>query len=174
MARPTKYNENEGIYALVFDNGIKYIGQSKNIKKRYKQHCLLSNNRSNTRKNNFLRKKIKEGLLPKLEILEETSNLDEREIYWINRLQPELNTTKGGQYPTEIKETKKNKSWGNRWSPLQVRLNTLRDTLAYFERKGNKRKSNHISSIIDFYEEAIDYFGRDYLNSKFYERYGKT
>lgn len=88
----------QGIYKLVFE-GLKdwpYIGQSLDIIHRYDSHI-------NSLKKGTSNFKLQEAYEmcgePKLEIIEETSDLNEREIYWINyydSIENGLNITAGG------------------------------------------------------------------------------
>lgn len=86
-----------GIYKVTNKiNNKKYIGQSKNIEQRLKDHKLVS------REKNILLKRalIKYGVQNfDYEVIEicDLEKLDEREIYWINKLKPEYNLDKGGK-----------------------------------------------------------------------------
>jgi group I intron endonuclease len=88
----------QGIYKLVFKGfeDYPYIGQSKNIEARYKAHLKA-----------FVRGCYNDKLqgaydvagVPELVILEETSELNNREVYWIkyyNSVEHGLNITAGG------------------------------------------------------------------------------
>jgi hypothetical protein len=77
------------IYKLIDprDNSIRYIGQTtKDLKTRYRGHMndSISQNK-NYRKCIWIRKLVKLGILPIIELIEEVElqNLDEREEYWI-------------------------------------------------------------------------------------------
>ena len=99
-----------GIYKITNKINKKcYVGQSKNIERRLKDHKLVC------REKNILLKRAlntygKENFI--YEIIEECelNKLDEREIYWISKLKPEYNFTTGGSgSPNHIvkPETKK-------------------------------------------------------------------
>lgn len=86
-----------GIYIITnLINGKRYIGQSVNIKRRFWDHRCISHE-TNRHLKHALVKYGKENF--KYEVLEEckASELDEREIYYINLLKPEYNATSGGQ-----------------------------------------------------------------------------
>ena len=89
------------IYGLKEKMGpIRYIGKSDNPKKRLKQHYQYAKRFNNTKKATWMNKVIREGGDIILEIIEvvEYSKWQEREIYWINKLQSNnlTNHDKGG------------------------------------------------------------------------------
>lgn len=89
------------IYTLIcpITNTIEYIGKTNNLEKRLRSHLL---DKTKSIKNNWIKKLKKLGLVPKIECIEECTdiNVDEREIYWISyyrKINPKLkNMTKGG------------------------------------------------------------------------------
>ena len=86
-----------GIYKVTnMVNGKSYIGQSKNIEQRFKDHKLICRERNIPLKR-ALQKYGYENF--KYEILEECelSNLDDREMFWINEIKPEYNLDSGGK-----------------------------------------------------------------------------
>jgi hypothetical protein len=96
------------IYALVDPRSdcIRYIGQAKNAENRLLGHL---NDPARTRKNNWIRQLLKLGLKPIMEILEETSDPDRDECFWIASLRAAganiLNQNDGGAvvYTDEIR-----------------------------------------------------------------------
>lgn len=71
-----------------------YIGKTnKTIQERFKRHCY-NHKIQNTYLYNAMRKYGTDKFT--IEILEETSNGNEREIYWIQELNPHYNMTSGG------------------------------------------------------------------------------
>lgn len=86
------------IYQIIFENNKSYIGQTKNIKKRLKEHIWEAKNKNyNWKFHNALRHF---NFKFKLNILQKCDNRDdanEREIYWIN----EYDTFKNG-YNSDI------------------------------------------------------------------------
>lgn len=95
-----------------------YIGKtSKTVEERFIGHCYDVKYGSQTHFHKAIRKFGKENF--KLEIIEETDNADEREIFWISELNPEYNSTKGG----EGGDTSKTKNY-QKWL-LDVRVNGL-------------------------------------------------
>jgi hypothetical protein len=104
MSKKDKTDQNCGIYALKCpaDNSIKYIGQSKNIAKRYKAHCELSESKKIFPVVEWVMELKEKGLKPVLEVLEVVSEPKERdaaEIKWIDSvgLDNLLNVIGGGR-----------------------------------------------------------------------------
>ena len=86
-----------GIYLVTNKvNGHQYVGQSVDIKRRWMEHTCPSSINNNRTINKAYRKYGKENFV--YEVLEECSEseLDEREIYWIEKLHPVYNMNKGG------------------------------------------------------------------------------
>lgn len=90
------------IYKLVFSDGSVYVGKTiRSLDTRFKEHCVkLRNNKHPSYK---AQRKYNELGLPEIHTLEENlsaSELDTREIYWIDKLDSYysgLNCTKGGE-----------------------------------------------------------------------------
>lgn len=99
-----------GIYKVTNKiNNKSYIGQSKNIEQRLKDHKLVCRE-----KNILLKRSLKKYGVENFdyEIIEECelNKLDEREIYWIKKIKPEYNLSSGGSGSPNHKvkpETKK-------------------------------------------------------------------
>lgn len=71
-----------------------YIGKTdKTIQERFQRHCY-----NHKTQNTYLYKAMRKYGIDKftIEILEETNNGSEREIYWIQELKPQYNMTLGG------------------------------------------------------------------------------
>lgn len=86
-----------GIYKVTNKiNNKSYIGQSKNIEQRMRDHKSISRE-----KNVLLKRALKKYGVEnfKYEVIEicELNKLDEREIYWISVLKPEYNLDTGGK-----------------------------------------------------------------------------
>lgn len=91
-----------GIYKITnLCNQKCYVGQSKNISKRWSNHKQIAYNKNEKGYNYPLYAAFRKYGLHnfKFEILEKCSisNLDDRENYWINFLKPEYNQTEGGE-----------------------------------------------------------------------------
>lgn len=131
-----------GIYALSDPTAgrVMYIGQAKNILRRYKQHCSLSNNLSERRLvTQWCAGLITQGIKPGLLVLEETDDLDSREKYWINQYAKNdlLNMTEGGQGGwSHLPATSMPMPWHPYQAPLQRALINLRRLSSQL---GNKR-----------------------------------
>jgi hypothetical protein len=79
------------IYKIVFQDGTTYVGQTQDYNRRIKEH--LSTRGKGSPK---LAKAFQQDPEPAFYIVEETTDLDLREVYWIDVLKPELNVLPGG------------------------------------------------------------------------------
>lgn len=89
-----------GIYALTCPHSgeVRYIGQSKNIKARYRQHLKPS---GHSPKDSWVKSLRASGEKPGISVLEITDKLDEAEKIWISKFvdRPNLlNLNSGGRY----------------------------------------------------------------------------
>ena len=81
---------------------IKYIGKTNNLRKRFNQHLSNYSLLEKSKKNNWIISLLKDKLVPKMEVLDETSNNDinELEIFYISLFKSWgfilLNMTEGG------------------------------------------------------------------------------
>lgn len=92
-----------GIYKIYNKiNGHCYIGQSRNIEKRWKNHICASKNENDVAYNYPLYRAFRKYDISNFDflILEECSieELNEKEIFWISLFKPEYNQTLGGNY----------------------------------------------------------------------------
>lgn len=92
-----------GIYKITNKiNNHSYIGQSRNIQKRWKNHKIAATNRNANTYNYPLYQSFRKYGVENFtfEVLEETNidNLNDRETFWINYYHPEYNQTYGGNY----------------------------------------------------------------------------
>jgi predicted GIY-YIG superfamily endonuclease len=122
------------IYALLCPEThiCRYVGYSKNPNKRYKQHCRLSENNGNTKRQNWLREVLLNGQKPVLIILEDNvTNWDEAEKRWVKYYRyysaEMLTNTADGGYSNEHmqKAATSNRSKGKR-SALAKTLSSLK------------------------------------------------
>lgn len=97
-----------GIYKIISPSGKIYIGQSKNIQKRFKgyikSHCFQQPKLHNS----FNKYGSENHIFEIIEICVE-SELDKKEIYWINKFNTVLeglNCKEGGSYGKQSDETK--------------------------------------------------------------------
>ena len=92
---------------------IRYIGKTNNIEKRLRSH--LSNHAllEKSKKNNWIISLLRNNLIPKIEVLDETTdnNINELEIFYISLFRSWgfrlLNMTEGGDGNCNIKGIKK-------------------------------------------------------------------
>ena len=86
-----------GIYKITNKiNGKSYIGQSNNIKRRFKEHKRIAKETNKSLKQAYKKygaENFEYTILEKCEL----ERLDEREIYYIKKLKPEYNRTTGGR-----------------------------------------------------------------------------
>jgi predicted GIY-YIG superfamily endonuclease len=89
------------IYALTDPetNEPRYVGRSKNLKRRLYEHHQTKRLKTKTHKNNWIKSLIDRGLKAKIVILEECNdtNWSEREKYWVANIPNLTNTTEGGE-----------------------------------------------------------------------------
>lgn len=111
------------IYALIDprDNQVRYIGKTKNVEKRLKEHL----NRSTiTKKGSWIKSLKEQNLKPSIQIIDTTSNIDwiTKEQYWIGMFSNLLNMTNGGENPPVFKAYKLNKD--NVKTIIELYINT--------------------------------------------------
>lgn len=80
------------IYKIVFQDATIYVGQTQDWDKRKKEH-----QRTKGRGSPKLKAAFETDPDPAFYVLEETQDLDNREVWWINHLKPELNILPGGE-----------------------------------------------------------------------------
>lgn len=183
--RPSDYTQEmveSGIYALSDDTGIRYVGQSKNIQKRFRQHCLFSNNKGNSYRANWIRGLLQKGKFPILSILELTGVLNDREKFHIERLSLQgvklVNGNKGGEDMGHLLVAKEAKPWGRKYSPVQKRLKAIDETIRSSIRRGNLEWAEQMSVKLKIIQKKLLSKNiRDYVNNVLWERtdkYGST
>lgn len=109
--RPTLYTEENRkgfIYTLVdpVTHEVRYVGQTWQPARRKNQHQSVSNNLSGRRVNHWILSLLQDGLKPIFVKVEETENLDEREMFWVaehrRRGARLLNMNNGGAHPLQF------------------------------------------------------------------------
>lgn len=167
-----------GIYALALDGVVFYVGQSIDIHKRYNQHCSMAQNRSDTKKSLWIRGLLEDNCKPDIMLIEETDDLDVREIHWIQHFrslnQAVLNMADGGKNMTYLRKMKEGKPWGQGLSPVQRRLMDMKRTIRMFERHGLVDNAERIRKLLKRVENSIELVGRDEMNMRLWEKYGKA
>lgn len=96
---------------------IRYIGKTNNIEKRFNKHLSNHGLLEKSKKNNWIISLLKDNLLPKIEVLDETTenNINELEIFYISLFRSWgfrlLNMTEGGDGASWVgkKHTKESK-----------------------------------------------------------------
>lgn len=93
------------------DNKIRYVGWTKDIKKRLINHITPSRIKKNTHKNNWIKQLLSLNLKPEIIIIEEVSydNRLQKEKYWINFYGRDnlTNSTDGGEGMCGFKHSEK-------------------------------------------------------------------
>jgi len=79
------------IYKIVFQDGTTYVGQTQDYNRRVKEHQSTRGKGSPK-----LARAFQQDPEPAFYVVEETTDLDLREVYWIDVLKPELNVLPGG------------------------------------------------------------------------------
>ncbi len=161
------------IYALTEQGVVKYIGQSKNPAKRYRQHCRLSDNKSHTKRCNWLRKCIKTKQLPELVILKITDTPDKDEIELIKEYRDNgfnlVNTADGGKDTKHLARAKQNMPWGKHHSPVQKTLMALQQNIKTQKRYGGDVE--HAEKLLQKTLDLVNSFGLKEMNLKLWEKY---
>ncbi len=166
------------IYTLAhpITNEIRYVGKTVNLKKRYIQHIT---NSVKTHCKSWINSLLKDNLLPKMEVLEETNNelkWEQLEQYWINQLQQWgyslTNHTSGGEgrHNSIVSKETRNKMAAKRIGKI---LSTESKLKISEKNKGkirsNSNKNKISQSLKDFYkvhEHPIKGFKRSTCNNK--------
>jgi hypothetical protein len=163
-----------GIYGLNVNGVTMYIGQSKNIHKRYKQHCSIAQNMGKTKKQTWLRELLKNNTIPQLEILELTQDLDNAEQRHIQEHIAKglelVNMTGGGQTLDYARRVKQQKPWGNNHSPIQKRLIVIKRNVKIIERLNGSSAQRLRQRLNDIYK-LIEIHGLETLNMKLWEKH---
>lgn len=139
------------IYGLSDDTGIRYIGQSLDPEKRFRDHLR---DKKHTHKVHWIKKLLAEGKMPELCILEETdeTNFGQREEAWIAYGRANgwklTNLTDGGKGPRghKHKEEARQKmaaaKIGNSWNKGRIGNNFTEET----RRKVSLALTGHVES----------------------------
>jgi len=140
-----------GIYKITnLINNKCYIGKSNNIKRRFTEHKIINHETNQSLKRAYIKYGINNFTF---EVLEECDleSLNEREIYYIEKIKPEYNRTKGGdgasghhvsEATRQILREKAKAQW-ERLSEEQKQL--VINTQLIGNRKGVKRPSRKLS-----------------------------
>lgn len=145
-----------------------YIGKTtKTLNERFNKHCQNAKNNSQTYFHRAIRKYGKKSFsLKVLENLEPTDNIDEREIFWISKLKPTYNMTKGGEggdtssSPNFISSLKKRRSTkGMTYEEIYGHEKANELKLLRSEANGQRDYSKYKRPIKGM--SSIEYFGEE-------------
>lgn len=174
--KPDAKRRISGIYGLVENGVIMYIGQALDIRKRLAQHCSLAQNRGNRKVNLWLSELLSSNRRPELWILEETLDLDAREIYWIDdyrKVNPGLlNMADGGKSMGHLKRAKQTLPWGRQLAPTQRRLMMLQAWMRAEMKRGDWDEANITHELIRVINEKIKQVGTRKMNLMLWAKYG--
>jgi hypothetical protein len=164
-----------GIYGLELDGVIVYVGQAKNIAKRFKQHCSLAQNRGARSINKRLYEALSAGIAPKLVVIELTDDLDNREVFWIShhrKLNSNLlNMADGGRSYSYAERSKEENPWGKGWSPVRRRLNLMQSNIKTFKRLGRHDMAARAEEQLKQVNEYIKIVGLKKMNQLLWSKY---
>jgi len=143
-------------------NEIRYVGKTTNIKRRYNQH--KNNIKSNTHKENWIKKLIESGKLPILTVIDEVNSEDWQfwEIYWISQIKTwgfKLTNGNDGGYggicseETKRKISEKNK--GNKYR-LGCKHSDIARMNMSIAQKGKKKNIESINKMAMSNYKKID------------------
>lgn len=166
----------KGIYALKLNDTVFYIGQSKDIDKRFAQHCSINQNRGNRLIHKWIRDMHEKKMLPQLEVVELTDDLNSREIYWISHFrsigQATLNMADGGQTTTHFKRSTKDYPWAGHHSPVQRRLMAIKSTIRLMRKIGMDDRALYFEEKLARVNKAIRSYGLENMNRELWSRHG--
>jgi hypothetical protein len=145
------------IYALIDprDGSPRYVGQSKQPTRRLQQHCRLSNNRGGTPRNTWLRKLIRLGLKPQMQILEWTGDWDEAERRLIAQYRSQgarlTNVAIGGHDLSHATSVPHSPVSMKQWTPLQFVRIRLADYRNHCKRRSPEELAHaeHLIATVD-------------------------
>lgn len=167
------------IYALSDETGIRYVGQTTNIRKRYSQHCSLAQNLGNSKKQRWIRSLLESGSKPNISILKETLDMNAEEIRQIKLYKSKncilVNSDDGG--PSNFLQANRAKQllpWKGHLSPVQRRLKSIREGINISRKKGNQEfvKRAEIKQI-EVLKKIKPKEIRDYINFTLWEKVDK-
>jgi hypothetical protein len=125
-----------GIYTLKDpETGkVRYVGLTTNAKRRKWMHSSLSHNQGGRRVSRWIRSLLKRGLAPVFTMVEETTNLGEREQHWIAHFNNNgcdlLNMNAGGN-DNEHMLAAPHSPRGRKPDPVQEMLRSLRKGIKF-------------------------------------------
>lgn len=128
------------IYALLEPDTdrIRYIGKANNLRKRYEEHCRLSNNTGESPRQRWLRGLLDSGQRPGIKVLERQVDWEEAETRLIAYYRKEqsdlLNTADGGANPGHLNRASQKQPWAGMHTPLQYVQSCMITTIRSLER----------------------------------------
>lgn len=143
------------IYALAEPQTalVRYIGQTKNWRNRFRQHCSPTENLASTHRANWLNSLFAAGLKPVGRILEETDDLDRAERRWIAQFRANgadlVNGNDGGKDLSHAHKAKASSPWAGRQTPLQTAQIEIASTVRFCKRTGRTEMAARVQGRLD-------------------------
>jgi hypothetical protein len=166
------------IYALSHNGVIKYVGQAKDLQRRYSQHTSLAQNMGKLKRNYWIQSLLLNGEQPIITSLEKSDDVDAAEIKWIADLRGQgidlLNISDGGQSMGSLHRAKALKPWGKRQSPVQHALIIFKRTTATMKRYGTPEMVVKSEQRYNDIVELINRVGKDKMNMLMWEKDGDS
>lgn len=163
------------IYTLSIDGSIFYVWQTKNIKRRFAQHCSIPQNRGKRKIQAFLFELLTNWREPEMKVLFETNTPDECEVRTIKEYRNScdlLNMNEWGKSMNYLRRCKKDKPWWNKHSPVQKNLLTLKQTLNHFKKIGDKDNIEKYENMLISVNKKIKEVWVDNMNYFLMLKYG--
>lgn len=153
---PSEVPTVSGIYSLSCpDSGkVCYIGQAKNIRRRFSSHVGLKN-KPHLPCSRWIKSLLEQGKSPVLNVVEVTDSLDDSEKKWISfyGIEKLYNLTPGGSDSRFSTYAGAKMPWGKMQSPAHYLLIQLR-TIA--NESYNEDLKSRADMVYDFHEEMRD------------------
>jgi hypothetical protein len=147
-----------GIYVLKdpTTGAVRYVGQTRDARRREWMHCSASNNRGGRRVNVWIRSLLKRGHRPVFVMVEETAELDRLEKEWVSRFKAagchRLNMTTGGEDTEFLRQAER--SHVRRGS--KSRLHEVKTELAKGVRWARSRGDNEVADRLQYSLDCVE------------------
>lgn len=162
------------IYTLLHEGKVFYVGQTKDTKKRFAQHCSIPQNRGKRKIQAFLFDLLTNWKIPEMKVLFETETPDECEMRIIKEYSDcnLLNMNEGGKSMIALRRAKKERPWWNKHSPVQKWLLTIKQTLNYFKKIWDQEKVEKYQNMLITLNKKIKEVWLDNMNCLLILKYG--
>lgn len=164
------------IYTLSDETGVRYVGQTTNVKRRFNAHCSILANSSDSYKYRWIRSLLNMGKKPTIAVILETnvSDLDKEEIRLIQEFRSNgiklVNCSNGGKDISYIYDRGQDKRWRGKHTPLQSFRMKMNLSLRYFKKIENNRMIEKIPYMMDVLNKSVDILGIKLVNDRLWEK----